>query len=299
MKIGELMAKAEQRLIAAHVEFGQGTLNAWDEARWLVLAALNLPVDSPIEIEALEVTATEIAAVDRAMDRRVTQREPVAYLTGTAWLKGYSFQVDPRVLIPRSFIAELLVTGCEPWVQDPSTITRVLDLCTGSGCLAIMAADAFPNAQVVAADISKAALQVAAANVHDYELQSRIELIESDVFNHVEGRFDLIISNPPYVPEDRMAELPQEFLHEPSLALVAKDRGMAIVRKILARASEHLTPHGMLIVEVGHEKEACQDLCMQEFSNLPLIWLETPEQTDTMFLVDAATLRSHPWRPNP
>jgi ribosomal protein L3 glutamine methyltransferase len=303
MTIGELIANAEQRLINAGVQFGQGTLNAWDESRWLVLAALQLPVDSPLQIEDQSLTDLQVLTVQKAIDRRATHKEPVAYITGTAWLKGYSFRVDPRVLIPRSFIAEMLINQCAPWVKDPLAVKSVLDLCTGSGCLAIMAADAFPNAQVLASDISPDALQVAAMNVNDYAFHSRITLIESNVFDQIQSpapsRFDLIISNPPYVPEDRMAHLPAEFIHEPRLALAASDHGMAIVRKILAHAANHLSASGLVIVEVGHEKKACQDLCEKEFSGLPLIWLETPEQSDTMFLVDAATLQSHPWSPTP
>ena len=297
MQIGELIAEGEARLEKAGVQFGQGTLNAWDEARWLTLDALRLPVDSPLEIEEESVDEAGIEHVRKVITRRIDDREPAAYITGIAWLKGYAFHVDHRVIIPRSFLAEVVLDQAYPWVRRPDEVHRVLDLCTGSGCLAIMAADAFPQAQVVASDLSADALDVAQKNIAEYRLESRINLIASDVFDKIAGKFDLILSNPPYVPPARQAELPQEFLREPTMALIAGDHGMAIVRQILAQAHRYLNPQGLLIVEVGHEKDACEALCAAEFSGLPLTWLHTEEQEDKLFLVDAATLQSHPWRP--
>ena len=308
MKIRDLIALGEQRFHDAQLEFGQGTLNAWDESRWLTLAALGLAVDSPQDIESQPVTEAEQRQVRLFFDRRVQGREPAAYITGTAWLKGYSFRVDPRVIIPRSFLAELILDGFYPWIEDPLAVTQVLDLCTGSGCLAIMAADVFPNATVTAVDISVDALAVAKANVADYGLQNRVGLIRSDLFNALAAnlgssqsspRFDLILSNPPYVPESRLKSLPAEFLHEPQQALIAPDHGMALVRQILAQAAQWLTPQGILAVEVGHERAACEALCDAEFSGMPLLWIETEEQSDNVFLVDAPTLINHPWRPRP
>jgi ribosomal protein L3 glutamine methyltransferase len=297
MKIGELIAEGEARLEDAGVQFGQGTQNAWDESRWLTLAAMQIPVDSPADIEDEPVDDAVVDQVRAVISRRIEGREPAAYITGIAWLKGYAFHVDPRVIVPRSFLAEVLLDQAYPWVKDPDQIHRVLDLCTGSGCLAIIAADAFPNAQMTASDLSTDALAVAKKNIAAYGLEARIETVASDLFDHLTGRFDLIVSNPPYVPPARQPELPPEFLHEPQMALIAEDQGMAIVRRILAQARDYLNPQGLLIVEVGHEKEACDALCAAEFSGLPLTWLHTEEQEDKLFLVDAATLQSHPWRP--
>jgi ribosomal protein L3 glutamine methyltransferase len=325
--IRDLIEQGEQRLLKAGVEFGQGTLNAWDESRWLTLAALGLAVDSPHDIEMQNVDQVQQDRVRQFFDRRVNDREPAAYITGTAWLKGYSFRVDPRVIIPRSFLAELILDGFYPWIEDPEAVTGVLDLCTGSGCLAIMAAEAFPNAAITALDISADALDVARLNVADYQLQERVSLVQSDLFSQLRPPsdprdladsknsdpktlrapgdmttcpiFDLIISNPPYVPEDRMTSLPAEFLHEPEGALIAPDHGMALVRQILAQASRWLSPQGLLAVEVGHERQACEALCEAEFSGMPLLWIETQEQSDNVFLVDAPTLINHPWRPRP
>lgn len=299
MNIGELIAEGEDRLIQAGVHFGQGTLNAWDESRWLTLAALDLPVDSDAAVETEPLDQAAIDHVRAVLARRIKNREPAAYITGVAWLKGYAFHVDPRVIIPRSFLAEVILDQAYPWVHEPDTIHSVLDLCTGSGCLAIMAADAFESAQITAADLSDNALDVARKNIDHYDLADRITLVKSDLFDQISGRFDLIISNPPYVPATKAAELPPEFLHEPQMALLADDLGMALVRRILAQAHKHLTPQGLLLVEVGHEKEACEALCRREFSGLPLTWLHTEEQVDKLFLVDAQTLNSHPWRPSP
>ncbi|MEN9772269.1 MAG: adenine-specific methylase/methyltransferase protein [Pseudomonadota bacterium] len=300
MTLGEMIARAEARFIEAQLEFGQGTLNAWDEARWLALAALDLPLDSDDAIESLTLTPEQTHEIQSVIDRRVQTREPAAYITGIAWLKGYPFRVDPRVLIPRSFIAELILTHFTPWCREPSSISRALDLCTGSGCLAIMLADQFPQATIVATDLSKDALEVAQLNCEDYEVTDQVTLIQSDLFSDIPkdlGPFDLIISNPPYVPEAKSVAMPREFQHEPDLALYAKDDGMALVRRILHAASGFLSPDGLLVVEVGHEKDACEALCMREFSGLPVTWIETHEQSDNVFCVTKDLLDQHPWRP--
>ncbi len=294
-----MIARAEARFIEAGLEYGQGTTNAWDEARWLALSALALPVDSDQEIEDLSLSAAQQDQIQTVIDRRIQTREPAAYITGLAWLKGYPFRVDPRVIIPRSFIAELILHHFSPWIRDPQSISHALDLCTGSGCLAIMLADQFPGAKIVATDLSSDALEVARQNCDDYEVTDQVTLIQSDLFAAIPqamGRFDLIISNPPYVPRAKAAAMPKEFQYEPSLALYAEDDGMALVRRILQDAPDYLSPHGLLVVEVGHEKDACETLCRQEFSGLPLTWIETDEQSDNVFCVSKDLLDQHPWR---
>lgn len=295
-----MIARAEARFIEAGLEYGQGTTNAWDEARWLALSALALPVDSDTEIEGLPLSAAQQDQVLAVINRRIQTREPAAYITGLAWLKGYPFRVDPRVIIPRSFIGELILHHFSPWIHDPQSISRALDLCTGSGCLAIMLADQFPDATIVAADVSSEALEVARQNCDDYEVTDQVTLIQSDLFAAIPqtlGPFDLIISNPPYVPRAKAAAMPKEFQHEPSLALYAEDDGMALVRRILQESPRYLSANGLLVVEVGHEKEACEILCRQEFSGLPLTWIETDEQSDNVFCISKALLDQHPWRP--
>lgn len=295
-----MIAHAEARLIDANLEYGQGTTNAWDEARWLALAALDLPVDSDEDIETLVLTSEQQRQIESVISRRIQTREPAAYITGIAWLKGYPFRVDPRVIIPRSFIAELILDHFQPWCRDPDTIHRALDLCTGSGCLAIMIADQFPQSRVVASDLSRSALAVAQTNCEDYEVTDQIMLVQSDLFNDIPvtlGPFDLIVSNPPYVPQEKASKMPAEFQHEPALALYAADDGMALVRRILRDAPRFLSAHGLLVVEVGHERDACESLCHREFSGLPLTWIETEEQSDNVFCVTKDLLDQYPWRP--
>lgn len=300
MTLGDCIADGEARFIDAGIQFGQGTLNAWDEARWLALAALDLPVDSPIDIETSPVNAAQRSRIDAMFERRCRERQPAAYLTQTAWLKGYRFHVDPRVIIPRSFIAELIRDGLTPWRTAGTPVRRICDVCTGSGCLAIMAADQFPEAQVVATDLSTDALAVAAINRAAYRLEARIELVASDVFSALpQQSFDLIISNPPYVPERKRKTLPPEFRCEPDMALIANDHGMAIVRRILQDARRFLAPGGLLVVEIGHEKKACQRLLQREFGQLPVQWVRTAEQYDNVFVVTQSVLANHPWRAAP
>lgn len=300
--LGDLIAEGEQAFESKAIAFGQGTLNAWDEARWLALAALNLAVDSPKEIESRRLNPAEVKTVREIFARRSQERLPAAYLTGKAWLKGYSFRVDPRVIIPRSFIAELLVNDFSPWISNPDKVHNVLDLCTGSGCLAIIAADHFKNAKVIATDISDDALAVAQLNVDDHHKRSHIQLMHSDVFDALKSmahrpEFDLIISNPPYVPNTKRSTLPPEFCREPPLALFAEDAGIAIVRRILAQAAEFLKPDGVLAIEIGHEKKTVQALLAREFSSLKPHWVRTAEQFDNVFVVSRHTLVKHPWRP--
>ncbi len=300
MTLGECIARGEAQFLQSDVHFGQGTLTAWDEARWLVLAALALPVDSPIEVEQRPLTEPQVAAVNALLARRIRERQPAAYLTRTAWLKGYSFYVDERVIIPRSFIAELIIDRFQQWGVSAARITRVLDVCTGSGCLAILSAERFPQAEIVASDLSAEALEVAAINVAQYGLTDRIRLVHSDVLSAIPQQpFDLIVSNPPYVPAHKRAGLPPEFRCEPDMALIAPDAGMAVVRQLLRDAPRFLGNEGLLVIEIGHEKKACQRLLRQEFGAMPVQWVRTAEQQDNVFVVSQSVLRRHPWRPAP
>lgn len=300
MTLGECIAEGEALFTTAEIQYGQGTLNAWDEARWLALAALELPVDSPVTVENRALSAEALASVRALFARRVRERQPAAYLTQTAWLKGHRFHVDSRVIIPRSFIAELILNGFAPWRSRTQTTNRILDLCTGSGCLAIIAAGQFPAARVVATDLSTDALEVARINRAAHRLDDRIELLASDVFDAVPPQtFDVIMSNPPYVPPHKRSRLPAEFRAEPEMALIAGDAGMAIVRNILRDAVRYLAPDGLLVVEIGREKKACQRLLQREFGQLPVQWVRTHEQRDNVFVVAQSLLVQHPWRATP
>lgn len=275
------------RFHEAQLFFGHGCDNAHDEAMWLVLHALHLPPDRPDAIAPYldaRLTRHERLAVLELLQQRIARRLPAAYLTHEAWQAGLRFYVDERVLIPRSYFADLLVEGFAPWVEDPFAVEHALDLCTGSGCLAILMAHAFPNAQIDAADLSQDALEVARRNIADYDLTSRIRLAQGDLFAGLGKRprkYDLIISNPPYVTTQAMRDLPPEYRHEPELALGAGADGLDIVRRILAGAKAHLKPNGLLAVEVGHNR----DLMDAAFPHLPLTWLDTDSGDGKIFLL--------------
>ena len=302
MTLGELIEIGAQQMHQAKIQFGQGTLNAWDEARWLTLAVLNYPVDSPDSVAAQPLSDAQIAQVKSALHRRIQERVPTAYITGTAWLKGYGFTVDPRVIIPRSFIAELLVHRLAPLLLSKQAPSQILDMCTGSGCLAIIAADIYPQAKIDAADLSTDALAVAQTNVTRYAMADRIRLTQSDVFSALSpdrhGPYDLIIANPPYVPATKGPRLPDEFKAEPAMALIAEDRGMAIVRRLLSQAYRFLAPEGLLIVEIGHERRSTEALLRKEFSGLKAQWIRTQEQFDNVFVIRQEQLVQHPWSPH-
>lgn len=267
--------------------FGHGCTDAYDEAAWLLLYTLALPLDRLEPFLDASITADEREALFDIIERRVAERIPTAYLVNEAWLGDFRFYVDPRVIVPRSFFAELLGDGLSPWLQDHGEVAQALDLCTGSGCLAILMAHVFPNANVVAADLSEDALAVARRNIADYGLDERIEAVRSDVFSGVAGRrFDLILSNPPYVTTASMARLPPEYLHEPTMALGAGEDGMDIVHKIIAGARNHLTTNGVLVVEVGHNRAFVEEA----FPDLPMVWLPTSGGDDMVFLVQATDL---------
>jgi ribosomal protein L3 glutamine methyltransferase len=280
------------RFNEAKLFFGHGCDNAHDEAAWLVLHALHLPPDRPEQLGPYldaRLTRHERLAVLELLQQRIARRLPAAYLTHEAWQAGLRFYVDERVLIPRSYFADLLVDGFAPWVDDPYAVESALDLCTGSGCLAILMAHAFPLAKIDAADLSKDALEVARRNVADYGLKERVRLVQGDLFAGLGKRprkYDLIISNPPYVTAQAMRDLPPEYRHEPAGALAAGEDGLDIVRRILADAKKHLAPHGLLAIEVGHNREIVE----AAFPELPLTWLDTDSGEGKIFMLRQADL---------
>ena len=278
----DLLRFAVSRFEEAGLFFGHGSDNAWDEAVYLVLHTLHLPIDNLTPFIDARLTSNERAAVLAVIERRIKARLPAAYLTHEAWLGDFRFYVDERVIVPRSHIAELLREQLNPWVSDPWAIGRVLDLCTGSGCLAILAAHAFPEAVVDAVDISSDALAVAQRNVADYGLEDRLNLIESDAFAGIAGRkYDVIISNPPYVNAESMDALPHEYRQEPELALASGEDGLDFTRIILARAAEHLNPGGVLVVEIGHNRDALE----AAFPDTPFTWLDTEAGDRYVFML--------------
>lgn len=286
--IRDLLRYAVTRFNTEKLFFGHGSSNALDEAAYLILHTLKLPLDKLEPFFDAHLLHEEVKAVLDVIERRADQRVPAAYITNEAWLGEYRFYVDERVIVPRSFIAELIPDLFSPWVSDPDEVVNILELCTGSGCLPIMLADAFPNAAVVTADISADALAVAQRNVADYELQDRITLIQSDLYQNVpQKKYDLIITNPPYVNATAMEKLPQEYLHEPQIALAGGDDGMDLVRKIVAGAAERLTPNGILMVEIGNERAFAE----AAFPDLNLTWLTTSAGDDMVFLLTADQLR--------
>jgi len=273
---------AVSRFSESGLFFGHGTDNARDEAAWLILATLHLPRDTLDPWLDAHLTKSERLTLLNNLQQRVVHRIPTAYLVQEAWLGPFRFYVDPRVIVPRSYFAELLEGGFEPWIEDAGAVTDALDLCTGSGCLAILMAHAFPNARVDAIDVSADALAVARRNIDEYALDDQVRAIESDLFAAVAGkRYDLILSNPPYVTTAAMDALPAEYRHEPALALAAGADGLDVVRRILAEARDHLKPGGVLAIEVGHN----QDLVTEAFPDLPAVWLDTPNAEGKVFLV--------------
>jgi ribosomal protein L3 glutamine methyltransferase len=273
---------AVSRFGEAKLAFGHGTTNAYDEAAYLLLHALHLPPDLLDPFLDARLTPPERTQIAHLLQRRIDQRVPAAYLTREAWLHEFRFYVDERVIIPRSFIADLLPDGLAAYVSDAARVETVLDLCTGSGCLAILLAHAFPVADIDAVDISSDALAVAQRNVSEYGLADRINLIRSDLFANLPDKsYDLIISNPPYVTVMAMGDLPPEYRHEPALALAGGDDGLDAVRVILAEASRFLAPRGVLVVEIGHNRGAIE----LAWPRMPFVWLETGSSSDSVFLL--------------
>ena len=287
--VRDLLRYAVTRFTREKLFFGHGSENAFDEAAYLILHTLSLPIDRLEPFLDARLLPEEIASVMDIIERRVTDRIPAAYLTGEAWLQGYSFHVERGVIIPRSFLAELIVEQFAPWVPDPDGITDILDLCTGSGCLAIMLADQFPNATVDAVELSPAALGVAQMNIDRYGMRDRIQLHHADLYDGIpDKRYQLIVTNPPYVNQSSMENLPPEYLHEPQMALAGGFDGMDIVRRIVRTAGERLTDDGLLIVEIGNEAEHA----IAAFPELELTWLSTSGGDDRVFLLTAEQLKN-------
>jgi ribosomal protein L3 glutamine methyltransferase len=285
--VRDLLRFAVSRFNQAGLSFGHGSANAYDEAAYLILHTLHLPLDLLEPFLDARLSAAEIDAVLNVIERRAAERVPAAYITQEAWMHGFRFHVDERVIVPRSFIGELLQDGLQPYVEDPEQVSAVLELCTGSGCLAILAAHAFPNADIDAVDLSAPALEVAARNVADYKLDDRIALFEGDLYAPLaERRYDVIISNPPYVNAASMRELPAEYKHEPDMALAGGADGMDVVRRIIADARNWLTENGVLVIEIGNERQHVE----AAFGGLDLVWLSTSAGDDNVFLIQAADL---------
>ncbi len=299
MKLKELLAAATRRLDAAHLAYGHGTTNARDEATWLVLWQLGLPLDSDLDALARHaITAQQQAEVESLIQRRIDSREPAAYLTGEAWLQGVSFHVDRRAIVPRSFIAELLAEGSiDPWLDEKAR--DVLDLCTGNGSLAVLAAMAYPDVRVTASDISPDALEVARINVARHELQERIRLVESDGLSNCPGPWDLVLCNPPYVNARSMAALPPEYRAEPALALdgniAGNVDGMDFVRGLIRDVPRCLKPRGVLVLEIGNEREHFE----AAFPHLEAVWLDTSAGDDQVLLLTLESLLALPTSQTP
>jgi ribosomal protein L3 glutamine methyltransferase len=286
--VRDLLRYAVTRFNSAKLFFGHGSSNALDEAAYLILHTLHLPLEQLEPFLDARLLPDECEAVLRVIEKRAVERVPAAYITKEAWLGTYRFYVDERVIVPRSFIAELIPEQFSPWLLLGNNIAHILDLCTGSACLPILLADAFPEAHVDAVDISPDALAVARRNVDDYALQDRITLVESDLYSKLPPqKYDLIISNPPYVNAGSMDKLPQEYRHEPSLALAGGADGMDLVRKIVEGAKRHLTPEGVLIVEIGNERAHSE----AAFPELELTWVSTSAGDDMVFLLTADQLK--------
>ena len=282
-----MLREAVTQFKRAGLAFGHGTQNARDEAVYMILHTLKLPLGELDPVLDRPLSAKELDAVQTILRRRVKERTPAAYLTRESWLGEFRFYVDERAIVPRSFIAELLRQGLAPWIADVRRVGKVLDLCTGSGCLAVLAAHAFPDARIDAADLSAEALQVARRNVKDYALGKRVRLVRSDLFERLGAhRYDLILSNPPYVNAAAMRALPREYRREPRLALAGGRDGLALVRRMLAQAANHLNPEGLLVVEIGHNRAALE----KTYPHLPFIWLETSAGENFVFMLQREDL---------
>jgi len=269
------------------VFFGHGTSNAYDEAVWLIFGFLHLPHDTIENFLDAHLTSKEKKDLSFLIEKRINDKIPTAYLLNEAWLRDYKFYVDERVIVPRSLIAESLSENLYPWIDDPEKIYSALDLCTGSGCLGIMMAHSFQNAMIDLVDLSEKALQVAEINVNHYGLHDRIELIQSDLFNGLEGKkYDLIISNPPYVNQTSVDSFPMEFLKEPSMALGSGEDGLDHTIRIIHEAKQHLNDDGMLIVEIGHNKE----ILLKKFPKLQFQWLDVSLGNDFVFMLEKSQL---------
>lgn len=286
--VAAMLEQGEQQFEKAQIYFGHGTTSAWDEAVYLLSFVLNLPPDADRSLLDQVLTAEQNRAIQELYQRRVTERIPAPYLTGTAWFCGLPFHVDERVIIPRSPLAELIYNGFQPWCD--STPDSVLDLCTGSGCIGISCAYAFEQAEVVLSDISADALAVTQANIVEHNVGNRVTAVESDLFDNLGGqRFDLIVSNPPYVDARDLAEMPDEYQHEPELALASGHDGLDFTRRLLREAEQHLTAQGVLVVEVGNSWVALE----QAFPEVAFVWLEFVEGDAGVFVLTRDQLLEH------
>lgn len=283
--VGQLVAQAAERLAQAGVAFGHGTANAFDEAAWLVLWRLRLPLDDLDGVADRPISPGSAAQVRALIDQRITTRQPAAYLTREAWLQGVPFYVDERAIVPRSFIAELIADGgIDPWLGERTQV--VLDLCTGNGSLAVLAAMAWPDVRVDAADLSPEALEVAAINLSRHGLDARITLRQSDGLVALAGPWDLILCNPPYVNAQSMAALPAEYRAEPALALAGGDDGMDFVRQLLRDAPGRMNEQAVLVLEIGHERAHFE----AAFPRLEAVWLDTSAGADQVLLLTREAL---------
>jgi ribosomal protein L3 glutamine methyltransferase len=289
MTLLELVQAQSARLEQAGVSFGHGTTNAFDEAAWLTLWALGLPLDGLDEHADRELAEAAPPLVEEVITRRIESRQPAAYLTHEAWLQGVAFYVDTRSIVPRSVIAELSAQPDSAGALDAwlgRNTRRVLDLCTGNGSLAVFAAMAWPDVQVEASDVSDAALAVARINVRKHKLEQRIKLVQGHLFERATGPYDLVLCNPPYVNAASMAALPDEYRAEPALALAGGIDGMDLVRELLWRAPSHMNPRGVLVLEIGNERAHFE----RAFPKLEVAWLETSAGDDQVLLATRESL---------
>lgn len=271
----------------SNIFFGHGTDNAYDEAVWLVMGALHLPLDTVENFFDARLITSEREKLAALIEARVTKHTPTAYLLKEAWLQGFKFYVDERVLIPRSFIAELLVHDLSPWVEYPEMIESAADICTGSGCLGILLANSFPNAAIDVVDISQDAIDVCNINIQNYGLQQQVTALKSDMFSALAGKtYDVIISNPPYVDAPSMAALPKEYQNEPQLALGSGDAGLDHTHTLLREAAQHLNDGGVLIVEIGHNRDALE----AAYPHVAFNWLEVSSGDQFVFLLTKEAL---------
>lgn len=293
LTIRDWLRYAVSRFENSDIFYGHGTDNAYDEAVWLIMSALHLPHDTLNNFLDAKLISEERVKLASFIDERISKHTPTAYLLKEAWLQGYKFYVDERVLIPRSFIAELLVNdGLQPWIEFPELVNSAADICTGSGCLGVLLADAYPDAEIDVIDISPDAINVCNINIANYGMQDRITAIQSDMFSALQDangnpkQYDLIISNPPYVDASSMAELPAEYRNEPQLALGSGTAGLDHTHTILSEAANYLTDNGILVVEIGHNRDAL----LEAYPDLPFTWLEVSSGDEFVFLLTKSQL---------
>jgi ribosomal protein L3 glutamine methyltransferase len=287
LTVRDWLRYAVSQFTRAGLVYGHGTTSALDEAAYLVLHTLHLPIDQLEPWLDARLTLAERQALGAITANRIATRKPAPYLTNEAWVQGHAFYVDERVIVPRSYIGELLGSGLSAVIANPEGVERVLDLCTGSGCLAILAALAFPNAVVDASDVSTDALAVAERNVGTYDLAERITLVRSDLFADLAGRkYDLILSNPPYVSAEVVAAFPPEYAAEPNIAHAGGEDGLDVVRRVVAECGRHLAEDGALVVEIGTGR----DILEAEFPRLPFVWLDTADSEGEVFALAATDL---------